>query len=331
MLTTTKNEVEFLHCNLCGSQDSEFRFEIGDQRFPRPEIFAMVSCKSCGLAFLSPRPKASALQNYYPSAYFDQFRADDYEALYRSRAEFVERAVGTVKSRRLLDIGCASGAFPRFMRNRGWTVEGIEVAAAADAITDFPLYRSVGEILERRPERYHAISAWSVLEYMPDPSEVFGAVAELLAAGGAWIVVTPNFESITNQGLRRYDAPRQLYCFSARTIGAYCTKFGLTVETAKTDSRFFMKAPNNWLRYFLRRSLGLDPLQWDQHPEGRMIYARRNNLGQGLYASARFALAHPLTALDRSLEPLFQKYQEWAGTYGFATFVIRRAGDKACA
>jgi 2-polyprenyl-3-methyl-5-hydroxy-6-metoxy-1,4-benzoquinol methylase len=335
MLTSTKDDVEWLPCNLCGCQDFEYLFDIGDQRFDRAEIFKLVRCKSCGLACLSPRPKASSLQEYYPVAYFDQFRDADYESHYEHRAQYVERATAASKSRRLLDIGCANGAFPRFMRDRGWTVEGTEVATGADAITDFPVYHSLGEILQRGNAHYDAISAWSVLEYMPDPSLVFGAVSELLTPGGAWIVVTPNFDSITNQGLRRYDAPRQLYCFSPRTIIAFSQKFGLSVESVSTDSRFFMKAPKNWLRYYIRQAIGLDPLPWNQHPEGRLTYARRHNMLLGPCTNARYALTHPLTALDRALEPLFQKYQEWMGTYGFATFIIRKSvssvGSKTCA
>jgi hypothetical protein len=221
------------------------------------------------------------------------------------------------------------------MRNRGWTVEGVEVAGSADAITDFPVYRSLEEILEHGTARYDAITAWSVLEYMADPCKVFRAVSESLAPGGAWIVVTPNFESITNKGLRRYDVPRQLYCFSPRTIRAYCAKFNLSVEAITINSKFFMKAPKNWLRHYLRRAVGLAPLAWNRHPEGRLAYARRQNLLPGWYTNARYALTHPLTAVDRLLEPLFQKYQEWTGTYGFATFVIRKpatyAGGKTCA
>lgn len=323
MVTLANADVEIVPCNLCGSQDFERLFEIGDQRYERPEVFEMVRCKSCGLGFLSPRPKASALERYYPPAYFDVFKAPNYDVAYLRRAKFLERACSASKTRRLLDIGCANGAFPRFMRDRGWTVEGIEVAATADSITDFPVYRSVAEI-PSSSARYNAISAWSVLEYMPDPGAAFRAVSDLLSPGGAFIVVTPNFDSVTNLGLRRYDVPRQLYCFSPRTIQAYAAKAGLSVDTINTDTQFFAKAPNNWLRYYLRRAIGLGPLPWDQHPEGRLKYARRRNLPLGLRTNVRYAITHPLTSLDRALEPLFQRYQEWTGTYGFATYVIRK-------
>jgi SAM-dependent methyltransferase len=323
VLKSANADVEIVPCNLCGGEDFERLFEIGDQRFDRPEVFAMVRCRSCGLGFLSPRPKESALQQYYPPAYFDEFKVPDYGELYQRRADFLGRACASLKARRLLDVGCANGAFPRFMRDRGWTVEGIEVADTADSIVDFPVYRRFAEI-PASGARYDAISAWSVLEYMPDPDAVFHAVSALLVPGGAWIIVTPNFDSITAHGLRRYDVPRQLYCFSPPAIQAYAAKAGLSVDTINTDARFFMKAPNNWLRYYLRRAVGLGPLPWNRHPEGRLSYARRRNLSPGFYANVQYAITHPLTSLDRALEPAFQRCQEWAGTYGFATFVIRK-------
>ena len=305
MFAPCKDDFKIVACNLCGGDDFDRLFEIGDQRFDSSEVFAIVRCKSCGLGMLSPRPKASAMQKYYPPAYFEPFRAPDYGTLYQRRADFLERACADLKTRRLLDIGCANGAFPRFMRDQGWTVEGIEVAESADSIADFPVYQSL-DAIPSYAGRYDAISAWSVLEYIPDPRGAFHAVSRLLAPRGAWIIVTPNFASLTNQGLCRYDAPRQLYCFSADTMRAYAADCGLSVESVRSDAQFFLKAPNNWLRHYLRRAVGLGPLPWNQHPEGRLAYARRHNLRPGLATNFRYALTYPLTSFDRALEPLFR-------------------------
>ena len=52
----------------------------------------------------------------------------------------------------LLDIGCANGDFPRFMRKIGWQVEGVEISANSKSISDFKVYKEdFSQIQRDRP------------------------------------------------------------------------------------------------------------------------------------------------------------------------------------
>lgn len=225
-----------------------------------------------------------------------------------------------------MDIGCANGDFPRFIRTLGWDVDGVETADNAELIDDFTCYRSLDDIPADAP-RYDAVTAWAVMEHVHDPMSVFAATARLLKKGGLFIALTTNLDSVSSRYLFREDIPRHLYFFNRRTIAAYAAKtLCLTLEDVKSGSHIYQMAPLHWLRHFLRRAAGLPPLKWDDLPEIRYAYFERNGLTPNLTNTIRYIATHPFTVLDRSLMPYYTKWQEIVGTYGLVIYILRK-GD----
>ena len=298
-----------------------------DRHYHRDEWFTAVECLDCGLGFVNPRPVEEAMDRYYPKDFFDDFHRDPafQRERYRREAAFLPDArLGSGNAPRLLDIGCANGAFPRVARELGWDVEGVEVAASADAIGDFPVYRMPFTEIPVTGPRYDAITAWAVLEHVHDPMAYFRKVAEVLKPGGVFVFLVPNFDSVSSRYLLCEDIPRHLYFFSARTAARYLAEVGLTLERSVFDDSIFVAPPEHWLRFFLRRLIGRRPLAWNELPESRVDYCRRKNLTDSVRIQFIYALTHPFTMLDRLLTPAFAKWQMMMGSYGTALFVARK-------
>ena len=101
-----------------------------------------MECLDCGLGFVNPRPTREEIKRYYPTEYYADFSENHSyrQRRYAREASYLEDVPRGDSTRRLLDIGCAHGDFPRFMRQRGWEVEGVEVSATTSPIHDFAVY-----------------------------------------------------------------------------------------------------------------------------------------------------------------------------------------------
>lgn len=118
-------------------------------------------------------------------------RADAYE---NPRPE-LQRHV-PAGARRVLDLGCASGAFGAALRARGAYVVGVEsdpeYAARARERLDEVVEADL-ETLDPAPlGRFDAVVAGDVLEHLTDPWGVLRRFATLVEPGGTVVVSLPN-------------------------------------------------------------------------------------------------------------------------------------------
>jgi hypothetical protein len=124
--------VETVACNLCGSSRQTAVYEMPDERYFPDEYFTVVACNLCGLGFVNPRPTILEIQKHYPAEYFQGPGTDSFRRYLKRRftieARFLNGLEASSGSRKLLDVGCANGDFPRFLIARGWDVEGVEVS-----------------------------------------------------------------------------------------------------------------------------------------------------------------------------------------------------------
>jgi len=58
--------MEEVSCNLCGKDNTELLFEVEEQIISDHNKFRFVKCKSCGLAYINPRPSKDEIVLYYP-------------------------------------------------------------------------------------------------------------------------------------------------------------------------------------------------------------------------------------------------------------------------
>ncbi len=315
--------MEHVACNQCGGTDFFPAYEQPDTLFDISDWFSIVGCTQCGLGFVNPRPTTAEMTRYYPPQFFSEFEnsgahQNRYAAQAALLASTAAKANGALPL--LLDIGCANGDFPRFMQARGWRVEGLEVSPNANAIEDFPVHRMPLPELAFDAPRYDAITAWAVLEHVHDPRAYFTKAAALLKPGGQFAFLVTNFESLSSRVLFNEDIPRHLYFFTEKTLRAYLADAGLEVQKILYDDAVFEMTPVNIL-YHLWARLRRRRLRWQDTPESRHLYIQRNGLSRGMSATLRYAITHPLAAIDRCAAMLYARWQMQQRTYGIITIV----------
>lgn len=316
--------MERVGCNLCGSLRLRTVYEKPDELYPSSELFRVVECRDCGLGFVDPRPTVQEMSRYYPGSYYEDFRIQQayHRTRYAREAQYLARLSKKHRSPVLLDVGCANGDFPRFMKERGWLVEGVEVSVDSEPITDFPVYSVPFPDIPSGAPRYNAVTAWAVLEHVHDPKAYFLKAAEVLQPGGLFVFLVTNFRSLSSRSLFQEDVPRHLYFFTEPTVRRYLRLAGLDFERADYSNDIYSMRPENWLHYYTRSLIGV-PWGWPP-PDTYRKFVAAKGLARGWRSVLKFTLSSPLSVLDRLLLPVVERYQQLAGTYGIVTYVARK-------
>jgi len=218
-------------CLVCGSVGFTPVFQGSDRLYhTTTKQFAVVRCGQCGLLRLDPQPAPEELGRYYPDNYWfapDASAASRLEEAYRrlvlrDHVQFVAHALGSSTARGpLLDVGCGGGLFLGLMRERGFSVVGLDNSreAAGIAWRRQRIPAVVGD-LERVPLRAGSLAAltmFHVMEHLYDPCAYLRAARELLAPDGRLVVQVPNAASWQARLLGRAwngaDVPRHLFDF----------------------------------------------------------------------------------------------------------------------
>jgi 2-polyprenyl-3-methyl-5-hydroxy-6-metoxy-1,4-benzoquinol methylase len=322
--------MEVVSCNLCGSDDHRLVYRMPDARFYRDRWFCVVQCRNCGLGFVNPRPTREQMAEYYPAEFYQDFEVNSayHQRRYAREAEFVERAVPD-GSRRLLDVGCANGDFPRFMMRRGWTVEGVEVSPTANPIEDFPVFRDEFPRLPAAEPRYDAVTAWAVLEHVHDPLAYFRKAAQVLRPGGALVFLVTNFASASSCRLYAEDVPRHLYFFAEPTVRRYMKLTGFRLLKADYSDRIYSMRPVNWLHYLVNFRWRGREYRYQDSTFSRQRYFAEHGLEPSLPNQLRYFVTYPHMLADRGLMRVYEKYQMMTRAYGIVTYVAVRNREAA--
>lgn len=277
--------LETIACPLCGEQAFSRLFLQRDLALGVPGEFPLSRCDGCGLLYQNPRVRADQLARAYPAEYAAHTRDPELSRTLRHMGAAVrwvlsrrlgyqhldvadvvwrDKLRGVVSRRRilkvfpawvgqgrLLDVGCGSGKFLRQMGAVGWRLTGIEVdpeaAAKAREVTPNVF---VGDPTEAPfPEAsFDLITAFHVIEHLPDPLGALRTMVRWLAPGGLIIVEVPNAAGWGARLFGRYwsglDFPRHLVHFTPATMRAMVEKAGASVLSAahRTKPRYFIRS-----------------------------------------------------------------------------------------
>ena len=61
--------MEYVSCKLCNRDDARVLFKKRDKFETTGDEFAVVECRSCGLAYINPRPSQEEIGKFYPETY----------------------------------------------------------------------------------------------------------------------------------------------------------------------------------------------------------------------------------------------------------------------
>jgi 2-polyprenyl-3-methyl-5-hydroxy-6-metoxy-1,4-benzoquinol methylase len=234
----------YVKCDLCGSDEYV-------QSYKRTDGMIIVKCKNCGLHYINPRFEDKDIESMYDLNYFrrskhifqtiiplhyylflDALLADTQEKIDMISQEF------DLNSKRILDIGCASGEFSFLAHKYGAIVTGIDISDEIIKIArrryphiDFRVC-TINKLPE--PESFDAIFAFEVLEHVSSPRLFLMKAKKHLRNGGILVFSTPNIECGKSVGFDNWAGTRKsfehLYFFSPQVLMKYAEKIDLKVH-----------------------------------------------------------------------------------------------------
>lgn len=249
MNTLNNLMLEHVPCPLgCGERD-EFVLTGRDLLHDLPGEYTVVKCRTCGLMRTTPRPTPATIGFYYPDDYGPYLGTQINHAIPTSSIKelfkpFVKRVFNFNTQRlpflppgRMLEVGCASGAFLYQMASLGWQVQGIEFSAkAAQAAAQHGYRVQVGplETAQLYDDPFDLIVGWMVLEHLHDPVSGLQKLRSW-AKPSAWLVLSvPNAASVEFRIFKEkwyaLQLPTHLYHFTPETIGRVLQAGGWTLK-----------------------------------------------------------------------------------------------------
>jgi len=266
----TKNKLETVRCDLCGSSDFILKFTATSTEFK--EAFRLVECQNCGLVYLNPRPTKSEISKYYPQenyyAYqgledkeWNNFRQKVKNFILESQPGYVNDQpflrsliwfffqrnlmiqVPHVQSGRILDVGCGNGFFLKWLKEHGWETYGVEISEKACQVAQKNGLKVFnGELTEAKyPSDYFDVVVMNqVLEHVYSPRNYFREIKRVLKPNGLLISCVPNFNCFESKLFGRYwlalEVPRHLNFFTAETLRKLAQTEGFQIEQIKSKS-----------------------------------------------------------------------------------------------
>jgi 2-polyprenyl-3-methyl-5-hydroxy-6-metoxy-1,4-benzoquinol methylase len=256
-------ETRGIACNACGAD----RFVA----LSSVDTWTIGRCGDCGLVYVNPAPffeptdEFSGMSRAFEyTEYMHQPISDAILAFERRQLEANREVVGSLGGGpaepggqlRFLDVGCGSGAAVRAAADLGWEATGIDIdpqltaEGRAQLGVDLRCGLIVGSGLPAGS--YDFIKMRDVIEHLPNPLEVLGAVRELLAPGGVLLLVTPNEGGLATRarvalGRRRalvatVPPPHHLHSFAPRSLEMIMRRAGFrpcsTLSTTPADWRY---------------------------------------------------------------------------------------------
>ena len=113
-----------------------------------------------------------------------------------------EQCGGSLKGKRILDVGCGGGILSESLALEGATVVGIDLAEAGLEVAKLHLlesgldidyqFISAEELAESESESFDVIACLEMLEHVPDPSLVIEACSKLVKTDGRVFFSTIN-------------------------------------------------------------------------------------------------------------------------------------------
>ncbi len=284
-------ELEAIACPLCAAPDATVLCAERDLALGVPGRFPLSRCERCGLLYQNPRVRRDQLARMYPADYPPHARDPDLGRVLRDRSPGLRRLLARrlgyahlgvgrvgladrVRTRlrrrkilknfppwtgggRLLDVGCATGRFLQQMAAVGWRPSGIELdpeaAAKARTVTTDVTVGDPAEV-SLPPASFDLVTAFHVVEHLPDPASALRNMLGWLAPGGLLIVEVPNVGGWGGTLFGRHwsglDFPRHLIHFTPVTMRALVERCGGRVvdEWHWSKPRWIIRSVRFWLQ-----------------------------------------------------------------------------------
>lgn len=243
-----------VNCLYCQGNDLRPLYRrVRDRLGHAPGEWGFDCCQRCGAARVVPWPPPEHLPDYYPPVY--SFSTDlgggglkrllahveywcFYAPQYAAQVQIVCRAIGRSRGDglRLLDVGCGRGLRLDGFARRGFQVTGADFQPEVIAELRRRGLNGVVSDIEHLPDHFDpgsfdVVTAFYVLEHVPDVAETLRRCRQLLRPGGWLAAAVPLCDGWQARWLRKRwihvgEAPRHLSLPTARGLNAALTAAG---------------------------------------------------------------------------------------------------------
>jgi 2-polyprenyl-3-methyl-5-hydroxy-6-metoxy-1,4-benzoquinol methylase len=236
-------------CYLCGHS----RFHNRKGRVRDNAALKIVECQACGLVALSSSDHIGT--GHYEESGMHGDEVPPIAAVLRNTAEDDQRRFDMLKrllvNHKVLDFGCGSAGFITRARSVAAQIAGVEPERRIHEHwgDEIVLY----ENLDAADNDYDLITAFHVVEHLPDPRAILSDLAAHLGSTGRLVVEVPSSDDAL---LTLYDCAafqsftywsQHLFLFNAATLHKLAIQSGLRVVSIKQFQRYPLSNHMYWL------------------------------------------------------------------------------------
>jgi 2-polyprenyl-3-methyl-5-hydroxy-6-metoxy-1,4-benzoquinol methylase len=184
-------------CPLCSNENAAIYLK-------RKDGLSVYLCSSCDIRFVSQADHEKLyghLQTIYERGYYEDKGDIGFNGYTDSpitnflwQRAFTEIIVRDLPGKQILDIGCGTGKLLELFREQGAKVEGVEISEYAAGVASSKGFRIFNnDILSFSEEaKYDIITAFDLIEHIPDTTALLRKVFGLLSDHGVFIFMTPD-------------------------------------------------------------------------------------------------------------------------------------------
>lgn len=221
-------------------------------------------CENCGSGILSPFPDVSEIPGFYPPVYTFGLKQDEaggtlqhlmaqlefqafYRPQYESQAQRILRLTRVPRHGKMIDIGCGRGLRILSFRRLGMNVHGMDLIPEPVEYVKNELgipaicTDMAGLPKAFEPGTFDLVTAFQVIEHVPDVDVMIESCFALLKPGGWCVIATPMVDSMQSRFFgRRWaaatEAPRHLTLPCKKGLQIKLERHGFTDVLASYDS-----------------------------------------------------------------------------------------------
>jgi 2-polyprenyl-3-methyl-5-hydroxy-6-metoxy-1,4-benzoquinol methylase len=204
---------------------------------------SIYSCSICSLEFLSPRPTLKELKLFYQKNYFTGKHSGvsgyrDYLSIVPELDKEAKKRIRYIKkfSRKklLLDVGAGTGVFLKVAQKYGYNVSGNDISNYAVKHLNKSGFKTCPGPINTKTipkNRYDIVTAWDVIEHLPNLKEAVQAIYDSLLPGGYFFLTTPDNQSIDAKIMQKKwygykKIPEHLWYFNESSISYLLSQVG---------------------------------------------------------------------------------------------------------
>jgi SAM-dependent methyltransferase len=222
-------------------------YAFASRKFPEYMHHRLVECATCDTVYANPLFDFGGIDAAYGAAAFDskeeaQFASRTYAGLVRA---LLPRLPGTAAA---LDIGTGEGSFLEelldlgFARVAGYEPSAAPIAAACERVRELIVHDIFDAERAAGSGPFDLITCCMTIEHVPDPAQLCRDAHELLAPGGALMIVCHDRRAPLNRALGRRSPIidiEHLQLFSQPSVRALLERTGFAgVEVQRITNRY---------------------------------------------------------------------------------------------